>query len=370
MRSLGYAVPAGVISGEEEFLQLRQIDIAAEPEQSSASIDLALAGELTRNGMGQSGFQSTCRERAMSRSGGEPEWPLWPTEDGGQQVMARCDDRTSPTNYSPEWVTGHFDELGDGEWNRLIETPVDEVSLAIHTHYLGEHVAAGSRVLEIGAGPGRFTQVLAELGARVLVADISPVQLELNKQRVHRLGFAHAVEDWRQIDICDMGRLESGSFDCVVAYGGPLSYVLDRRDQALRECVRVLRPAGKLLLSVMSLWGSAHRALKGVLAVPPEINRRIIDSGDILPGTFKDLTHYMHMFRAGELRGWLRESGLCVIAMSASGCLSVGWGGLLEEARSDEEKWSELLRMELEACAEESSWNMGTHMIAVARKRD
>jgi hypothetical protein len=32
------------------------------------------------------------------------------------------------------------------------------------------------------------------------------------------------------------------------------------------------------------------------------------------------------------------------------------------------EKWGELLRMELEACAEEGSLNMGTHLIGVARK--
>ena len=283
--------------------------------------------------------------------------------------MTPGDGGRRPVNYSASWVTGYFDQLGEGEWNRLVETPVDEVSLAIHTHYLEKHIPAGSRVLEIGAGPGRFTQVLARLGARVLVADISPVQLELNRQHARQLGFAHAVEDWRQIDICDMGQLEWGTFDCVVAYGGPLSYVLDRRDQALQECLRVLRHGGTLLVSVMSLWGSAHRALQGVLAVPPETNRSITESGDILPGTFEGLTHYMHMFRAGELREWLKASGVSILAMSASGCLSLGWGGLLEEARTDEEQWRELLRMEIEACAEEGSQNMGTHIIAVARKQ-
>ena len=89
--------------------------------------------------------------------------------------MAHRNNRDRPTDYSASWVTAHFDQLGEDEWNRLVATPVDEVSLVIHTHYLEQHVPAGSRVLEIGAGPGRFTQVLARLGARVLVADISPV---------------------------------------------------------------------------------------------------------------------------------------------------------------------------------------------------
>ncbi|MBL7200234.1 MAG: class I SAM-dependent methyltransferase [Anaerolineae bacterium] len=273
------------------------------------------------------------------------------------------------TRYSAESIEGYFGQYGDREWQRLVETPVDEVSLHIHTHYLRKHVLAGARVLEIGAGAGRFTQVLADLGARVLVADISAVQLELNKRHAHEYGFADAVEDWQQVDICDMSRYGDGSFDRVVAYGGPLSYVLDRRDVALGECLRVLRSGGALLSSVMSLWGSAHRHLQGVLAVPAEANRRIIETGDLLPETFPGREgSFMHLFRAGELKEWLARTGVTLLDLSASGCLSVGWEGALEQIRDDPEAWGELLRIELEASAEEGSLNMGTHLIAVVRK--
>ena len=283
--------------------------------------------------------------------------------------MSQNDEPAPTSSYNAQGIAAHFDDYGIREWNRLVETPVDEVSLYIHTHYLKECVPAGSRVLEIGAGAGRFTQVLAELGARILVADISPVQLDLNRHHAHQYQFAHAVENWQQTDICDMDQWASGSFDCVVAYGGPLSYALDRRDAALQECIRVLRWDGVLLLSVMSLWGSAHRRLNGVLSIPAAANRRITGSGDITPDTFPGREgNFMHMFRAGEIREWLTRAGLAIVALSASNCLSIGWEDVLQEIRYDEEKWEELLRMELEACAEEGSLNMGTHMIAVARK--
>ena len=42
----------------------------------------------------------------------------------------------------------------------------------------------------------------------------------------------HAVESWHQIDMCDMSAFADATFDIVVAYGGPFSYVLDRRDVA------------------------------------------------------------------------------------------------------------------------------------------
>ena len=280
------------------------------------------------------------------------------------------EDRQKQTHhYKPDQVASYFDEFGVGEWERLVATPVDEVSLYLHTYYLKQYVPAGGLVLEIGAGAGRFTQVLAGLGARVVVADISQVQLDLNEQHAEEHGFANAVVEWQQVDICDMAQFEPNAFNCVVVYGGPLSYVLERRDVALQACVRVLKQDGILLASVMSLWGSAHRHLDGVLSIAPiENNQRITQTGDLTPETLPGARHFMHMFRANEFRDFLTQAGLTVLALSASNCLSLGWEELLVEIRADDVKWRELLRMELEACGQAGCLDMGTHLIGVARK--
>ena len=276
--------------------------------------------------------------------------------------------KSDSSNYRAEEVKKHFDQYGTQEWNRLVETPVDEISLYIHTQTLKEYVQPNWSILEIGAGAGRFTQVLAQLKTKILVGDISQVQLDLNKAHAQQFNFADSVESWQQVDICDLGQFEVGQFDGVVAYGGPFSYVLDQRDRAMRACLRVLKPKGILLLSVMSLWGTVHRHLNGVLETPIEINQKIIETGDISPETFPGRGNYMHLFRAGELRAWLKRFGLSILQMSASNGLSIGWQEWLKDIRDDPLKWGELLKMELEACTEESSLNMGTHIIAVAQK--
>ncbi len=159
-------------------------------------------------------------------------------------------------SYNPNRTADFFDNYGQSEWERLVRSPLDEIKLHIHNFYLRAYLSPGSRVLEIGAGPGRFTQALHALGCRVLVTDLSQVQLELNRQKSQELGFAAAVEGWQQLDVCEMGAIPSKSFDAVVCYGGPLSYVFERADLAVQECRRVLRPGGLLLSSVMSLWGT------------------------------------------------------------------------------------------------------------------
>lgn len=271
--------------------------------------------------------------------------------------------------YDAQSISAHFDQYGTREWGRMVATPVDEISLYIHAQMMRQYVPAGSRVLEIGAGAGRFTQILAQIGARVVVADISAGQVALNRQFAAQLGFDGAVEDWHVVDICDLSRYPDCSFDLVVAYGGPFSYVLDRREQALSECLRVLRPGGLLLGSVMCLWGSAHRMLAGTLDLPPETNRAVTSTGDLTPSTIPARKgNFMHMFRSRELIEWLGARGLRVLALSASGVLATGYSGELDPIRQDPVKWAELLRMELEASAEPGCLDLGTHLIFVVER--
>ena len=271
--------------------------------------------------------------------------------------------------YEPDSTREYFDTFGMQEWERLVRTPMDEVSLFIHSHYLEKYVSKEDRVLEIGAGAGRFTQVLAGLGAHILVADISSVQLDLNRQMAAKFGFQKAVMDWQQMDICDLSNLEARSFDCVVAYGGPFSYVLDQRDKALEQCLSVLKMGGTLLLSVMSLWGTAHADLDGTLSLPVDTNMEIVRTGDLTSQTFPGRQgNFMHMFRSDECLGWLKEKGLRILDASASNCLSLRWNEMLAGIREDTEKWGELLKMEQEACAQPGCLDMGTHLVVAAGK--
>ena len=156
------------------------------------------------------------------------------------------------SRYSPDWVVARYDEFGEREWERFARSPSSAVSLHIHTHYLREFVTSGSRVLDVGAGPGRFTRVLAEMGCRVVAADISPVQLELHRKYSAELAFDGAVEDRLQLDICDMSRLGADSSTRLSATVD-LSAMFSRRHR--RPCRNV---CGYVSREVVSLPVSCH----------------------------------------------------------------------------------------------------------------
>src|ERR1700692_1657799 len=116
-----------------------------------------------------------------------------------------------------ERMRDFYDSLGDGEWDRLASSPRGRGAYAVHRRFLERFVKPGVRVLEIGAGPGRFTLDLARLGASVDVTDFSEVQLELHRQHVGATSAEVAVRSRELLDICDTTRYDDAVFDVVLA---------------------------------------------------------------------------------------------------------------------------------------------------------
>ena len=271
--------------------------------------------------------------------------------------------------FDPNHISAYYDQYGEQEWTRWDRSLVEQVKLEVHLHYLRQYVQPADRVLEIGAGSGRFTRELARITDRIVVADISPVQLRLNRENAAAMGFADAVESWVKCDVCNLRpHFADEEFDTVVCYGGPLSYVFAQRDQAMQELLRVTRPGGVLLLGVMSLWGTIHQYLPAVLEIDSQMNKKIICGGDLTPEQGAHNGHYCHMFRAGEFRRFLEAAGASVEILSASDCLSATWAEQLPAICEAPATWRDLIDMELEACREPGCLDMGTHLIAVCRK--
>ena len=151
--------------------------------------------------------------------------------------------------WDPARTAEFFDDYGEREWTRFEDGGTPGPSIAIHTQMLEGYVRPGGRVLDAGCGPGRFTLELLRLGAHVTALDISPGQLELLRARVPDV---EALVG----DITDLSRFADDAFDVTVCFGGPLSYVADRAEQAVAELARVTRPGGHLLVSVMGLAGA------------------------------------------------------------------------------------------------------------------
>src|SRR2546430_4411279 len=122
--------------------------------------------------------------------------------------------------WDPARTAEFFDEYGEREWTRFEDGRTPGPSVAIHTQMLEGYVRPGDRVLDAGAGPGRFTLELLRLGAHVTALDISPGQLELLRARVPNV---EAVVG----GITDLSGFPDDSLDGTVRLRGPVSFLVD-----------------------------------------------------------------------------------------------------------------------------------------------
>jgi SAM-dependent methyltransferase len=273
--------------------------------------------------------------------------------------------------YDAEYMRTFYDNYGEREWDRFERRPMNLVNFHVHLHYLKEFIRPGDTALDVGAGPGRFTIELARLGARIFVGDLSPAQLELNRQKVGEAGYEDHVIGRESMDIVELSGLDDARFDAVVCFGGPLSYVFDRAGQAVDELLRVTRPGGYLLVSVMSLFGTLRVFFPAVLDLIEQFGLQrgmedVIRTGD-LPAEINE-GHPMHLYRGAELLALLGDHGAEVVAASAANFLSPGHDEFLEEIVDRADLWQAALRAEIDACRQPGALDGGTHMIAVARR--
>ena len=263
-------------------------------------------------------------------------------------------------DYERAHAAAFFDELGEGEWARFADGRTPPQSLDVHLDALRRFVAPGDCVLDVGAGPGRFTIELARLGADVAVADISPRQLELNAEKVGEAGLEERVRERVLAVVADLSRFADGSFDSAVCFGGPLSYLVDRAEEGLAELVRVTRPGGHVLVSVMSLAGAvmhfAPQLLDLVRRDGPERSHAILRTG-LLPQD-EGYGHLpMKLFRSDELHVLLSRHGE-VVAISAA--------GLFPALYPPEPELQEfIVRVERELASEPGAVACGQHILAV-----
>src|SRR4029079_1832726 len=96
--------------------------------------------------------------------------------------------RTAMSAWDPARTAEYFDEYGEREWTRFEDARTPGQSLSTHIRSLRGYARPGARVLDAGAGPGRFTLEMLRLGAHVTALDISPWPPQLLSARGAAVG--------------------------------------------------------------------------------------------------------------------------------------------------------------------------------------
>ena len=155
---------------------------------------------------------------------------------------------------------------GAGEiWNW--ESPAGKLRWARRMRMLGNHLAPGMSVLEMGCGAGYFTGELARSGADIVAIDVSPELLEIAKANSSAPNVRYEVQNACELNYPD------AVFDSVV--GNSVLHHLEI-EAALHEIYRVLKPGGSVYFTEPNMLNPQIVIQKNV----PWIKRKLGDSPD------------------------------------------------------------------------------------------
>lgn len=146
-------------------------------------------------------------------------------------------------------VSSFYDAIDeDGRLNKSRHGQLEYATTMEYTH---RYTKPGAKVLEIGAGTGRYSIALAKEGYKVTAVELVESNLEILRKN------SRDVKDIvsYQGDALNLSRFEDNQFDVTLLFG-PMYHLYDKEDvhKAIEEAIRVTKKDGILLVAFLSVY--------------------------------------------------------------------------------------------------------------------
>lgn len=144
-----------------------------------------------------------------------------------------------------------YSEKEKNESSRLTRSRHGQLEYLTTMNYIHKLVPPESRILEVGAGTGRYSVALAMEGYDVAAVELVESNLEILRQNAAGLENISAYQG----DAEDLSRFADNSFDAVLLLG-PMYHMFEKTEQhrALDEAIRVSKPGGVIMAAFLSVY--------------------------------------------------------------------------------------------------------------------
>ncbi len=141
---------------------------------------------------------------------------------------------------------GQYDEDG-----RTTRSRHGQLEYCTTMAYIHRYAGRQSRILELGAGTGRYAVALAKEGMDVTAVELVERNLAVLREN------SGGIENLRAFrgDATDLSRFSDNAFDVTLVFG-PMYHLYEKDEvhRAIDEAIRVTKPGGVLLFAFISVF--------------------------------------------------------------------------------------------------------------------
>ncbi len=148
-----------------------------------------------------------------------------------------------------EIISGFYSQYE--EEGRLERSVHGRLEFTTTMNYIHRFADKNTKVLEIGAGTGRYSIALAKEGMDVTAAELVDKNLEILREKSKGISNLRAL----QADATNLSMFEDNQFDVTLVFG-PLYHLYEKEEvnKAIDEAIRVTKTGGVIMFAFISVY--------------------------------------------------------------------------------------------------------------------
>lgn len=277
-----------------------------------------------------------------------------------------------------ERVKRFYDNSPGMEWERLDRDWYQRIEYEVTLHFIHKYLSAEDRIIDIGAGPGRYAIHFMERQHPITLVDLSPALLEKAYQEIEKRQLTSHLAGRYVRNAIDLSRIASDSYDVTLLLG-PLYHLTKHEDRkkAVQEALRVTKPGGYIFSATITRFCS----LRDVFRWDPAAARAYIfdrkedidrmldtcvyenpeeDPRKFTDAYFSPTQEVPELYDAASIR--------LIEAFSCEG-IAAFFNDKVNQLVDSEETWQRLLQLIIPTCVEPSMLGAGEHCVFVGQKK-
>lgn len=260
-------------------------------------------------------------------------------------------------NYLDQYYSG-YDEEG-----RLLRKygQVEYITTMTYIHkYLAEKSKVDCRILEVGAGTGRYSITLAKEGYRVDSVELIEHNLNILKGKIRKEYKIDAIQG----NALDLSSYPKETFDMTLLLG-PMYHLYEEKEkkQALREAIRVTKTGGVILVAYCMNEATVLQFCFGKNQLRECLEKNMITDDFHCISTPKDL---FELVRSEDIKELTKDLGVERIKLIATDGATNYMREIIDEM--DEELFEYYIKYHLTICERQDLIGATHHSLDILRK--